>query len=84
VAPPFADGWRAIPPPGALGWLPVLAAAVFALVVLGLVAWSSVVPLARRLPPPAPRPSSVPLPPPAALPPPAPGPPSAQRPEGRR
>jgi FtsX-like permease family protein len=49
VAPPFADGWRVIPPPGALGPAAVATAFGLALVVLGLTAWSAVLPLVRRL-----------------------------------
>ena len=45
TAPPFPDGWRVLPPPGALGPAALGIAAVVALVVLGATAWLSV----RRL-----------------------------------
>jgi putative ABC transport system permease protein len=49
TAPPFADGWDVLPPPGALGIVPLLLAVLFALVVLGVTAWLSALPLVRRL-----------------------------------
>jgi hypothetical protein len=49
VAPPFADGWRLIPAPGALGAASLGVAAVAGLVVLAAAAWLSVRPLAHRL-----------------------------------
>ncbi|WP_250008141.1 FtsX-like permease family protein [Actinoplanes sp. M2I2] len=45
TAPPFPDGWRVIPPPGALGPAALAIAAAAGLVVLGLTTWLSV----RRL-----------------------------------
>ncbi|WP_164842772.1 FtsX-like permease family protein [Actinoplanes solisilvae] len=42
TAPPFPDGWRVIPPPGALGLVPLAVAAAAALVVLGATTWLSV------------------------------------------
>ncbi|GAA0496224.1 hypothetical protein Ade02nite_17480 [Paractinoplanes deccanensis] len=45
TAPPFADGWRVLPPPAALGPGPLAVAAVAGLAVLGVTAWLS----ARRL-----------------------------------
>ncbi|MBM2619737.1 ABC transporter permease [Actinoplanes sp. LDG1-06] len=45
TAPPFPDGWRVIPPPGALGPVALAVAAGVGLVVLGATAWLSV----RRL-----------------------------------
>ncbi|MGK5685218.1 FtsX-like permease family protein [Actinoplanes sp. URMC 104] len=45
TAPPFPDGWRVIPPPGALGPAALAAAAGIAAAVLGVTAWLSV----RRL-----------------------------------
>ncbi|MFF5081533.1 ABC transporter permease [Actinoplanes sp. NPDC000266] len=45
TAPPFADGWRVIPPPGALGAVPLTLAGLAGLVVLGVTAALS----ARRL-----------------------------------
>jgi hypothetical protein len=49
VAPPFADGWDVLPPPGALGPSALLLALLFALAVLGVTAWLSALPLIRRL-----------------------------------
>ncbi|MBU2664659.1 ABC transporter permease [Actinoplanes bogorensis] len=45
TAPPFADGWRVIPPPGVLGPVALTVAGVAGLIVLGATAWLSV----RRL-----------------------------------
>jgi putative ABC transport system permease protein len=45
TAPPFPDGWRVIPPPGALSPAALGIAALVAVVVLGLTTWLSV----RRL-----------------------------------
>ncbi|MEV4351423.1 FtsX-like permease family protein [Actinoplanes sp. NPDC049596] len=45
TAPEFADGWRVIPPPGALGPVPLGLAALAGLAVLGVTAWLS----SRRL-----------------------------------
>ncbi|SNY75834.1 hypothetical protein [Paractinoplanes atraurantiacus] len=45
TAPPFADGWRVIPPPGALGPVPLSLACLAGLLVLGVTAALS----ARRL-----------------------------------
>jgi hypothetical protein len=45
TAPPFPDGWRVIPPPGALGPAALGIAAAVAVVVLGVTTWLSV----RRL-----------------------------------
>ena len=49
VAPPFPDGWRVIPPPGALGPLALALAGAFAALVLSVTAGLSVRPLVRRL-----------------------------------
>ena len=49
VAPPFPDGWRVIPPPGALGHPALALTAAAAAAVLGVTAWLSVRPLVRRL-----------------------------------
>ncbi|KUL33324.1 hypothetical protein ADL15_17685 [Actinoplanes awajinensis subsp. mycoplanecinus] len=35
----FADGWRLLPPPEALGWLPLLGAALAGFLVLGVLGW---------------------------------------------
>jgi putative ABC transport system permease protein len=47
--PAFTDGWAVLAPPSPLSTLAVVLAGVLALVVLGLVAWLSVLPLVRRL-----------------------------------
>ncbi|MGK5678085.1 FtsX-like permease family protein [Actinoplanes sp. URMC 104] len=49
AVPGFTDGWDVLPPPGALGWAPVLLSGLVALVVLGLVAWLAVAPLVKGL-----------------------------------
>ena len=49
VSPPFADGWRVLPPPDPLTLGPLAAAGLIALLALGLAAWLSVRPLLRRL-----------------------------------
>jgi len=49
VAPPFADGWRVIPPPAALGGAALTLSGLVALAVLALAAFLAVSPLVRRL-----------------------------------
>ena len=49
TVPAFTDGWDVLPPPGALGFLALAAAAAVASAVLGLTGWLTVLPLTRRL-----------------------------------
>jgi len=49
TAPPFADGWNVIPPPGVLGAAALSVTAGVFLAVLAAAGWLSVRPLIRRL-----------------------------------